>query len=120
MNRQQRRQQERAEKKIQSMGDTLRRMNPLAEDVYQRGYRAGLEASAEFVIKDCYAAAVLALHDLEGYGSKRSIRFLKAMDSYIVNRLDAEELMDDVLQRTGVRFDFRQPFTEDRIQEVCE
>lgn len=118
MNRQQRRAQERAEQKLVRMGDVLRAKNPLADDVWRQGYNAGLRAGSEFVIKDCYAAAVLALHDLEGYGTKRNTRFLQVMDGYIVNSLSTEEIIDEALQRAGVSINFREPFPENRIQEA--
>lgn len=118
MNRQQRRAQERAEQKLVRMGDVLRAKNPLADDVWRQGYNEGLRAGSEFVIKDCYAAAVLALHDLEGYGTKRNTRFLQVMDGYIVNSLSTEEIIDEALQKAGVSINFREPFPEDRIQEA--
>lgn len=90
----------------------------MADDVWRQGYNAGLRAGSEFVIKDCYAAAVLALHDLEGYGTKRNTRFLQVMDGYIVNSLSTEEIIDEALQRAGVSINFREPFPENRIQEA--
>lgn len=117
MTRQQKRAQERAEAKLLKRGAALRAKNPLADDVWRQGYNAGLQAGSEFAVKDCFAAAVLALHDLEGYGTKRNTRFLRAMDAYIVNRLSTEEIIDEALQRAGVSINFREPFPEDRIQE---
>lgn len=69
-------------------------------------------------MKTCYAAAVLALHDLEGYSTVRNTRFLRLMDKYVTDTLTSEEIMDDALEKAGVSINFRELFTEDRITEV--
>lgn len=118
MNRQQRHKQERAEKKLQIKVDAFRRSNPLAEAAYQQGYEDGWKAACDYCMRTCYAAAVLALHDLEGYGTKRNTRFLRLMDNRVTETLTSEEIMDDALQKAGVAINFKAPFTEERIQEV--
>lgn len=90
----------------------------MAEAVHQQGYEEGWKAACDFCMKTCYAASVLALHDLEGYGTKRNTRFLRLMDSHVTNTLSSEEIMDDALQKAGVAINFKAPFTEERIQEV--
>lgn len=118
MTRQQANAKERAEQKLIQRGIALRKSNPLVEDVYQRAFFEGTAAANRFAVKDCYAAAVLALHELEGYGGKRNVRFLRRMDYYLTSKLSTEELIDEALEKAGVRVDFREPFPEDRIQEA--
>jgi hypothetical protein len=118
MTRQQRRAQERVEQVLARKIENFRRTNPMAEETYKAGYTEGWSAACNFAMKSCYAAATLALHDLEGYSTVRNARFLRAMDNYIVNSLSSEEIIDDALSKAGVAIDFREPFPEDRIQEA--
>lgn len=114
--RQQRRKRERAEQLTADKVAAFRRVNPMAEATYKSGYSAGWEAAVTFCMKDCYAAATLALHELEGYGTKRNRRFLRLMDRIIIERMTTEELMDAALQKGGVALDFGDPF--DRVVDV--
>lgn len=116
MTRQQARQQERLEKKLAEKVEAFRKTNPMAETTYQHGFNAGWEAAVKFVIKDCYAAAALAMHDISRFGTIRNRRLLKMMDYYVVNRLTTEELIDEALQKAGVEINFAEPF--ERVQEV--
>lgn len=116
MTRQQRRLMERAERILKDKINAFRRTNPLAEETYKAGYAEGWAAACDFTMKSYFAAAVLAMHDLEGYSTVRNTRMLRAMESYVVNALTTEELMDEALARAGVSIDFREPFPDDRIQ----
>lgn len=118
MTRQQRRAEERAKQKITQAVGSLRATNPLAEEAHKMGYSEGWHAALTFAMKTCYAASVLALHDLEGYGMTRNARFLRAMDEYVTTALTSEELIDEALEKAGVRISFRDTFTDERIQEV--
>ena len=120
MTRQQRRAKERAEQALASKIEAFRKTSPLAEETYHQGYSDGWHAACNFAMKTCYAAAVMALHDLEGYSTVRNTRFLRAMDSYVTNTLTSEEIMDEALEKAGVSINFREPFTEDRVQEVSK
>jgi hypothetical protein len=116
--RQQRRARERAERQLSQKIESFRKTSPLAEETYHAGYAEGWHAACNFAMKTCYAGATLALHDLEGYSTVRNTRFLRAMDNYITNTLTSEEIMDEALEKAGVSINFREPFTEDRVQEV--
>lgn len=116
MTRQQARQQERAEQKIREKVEAFRAVNPMAETTYQQGFKAGWDAATRFVIKDCYAAAALAMHDIGRFGTKRNRRLLKKIDDYVVNRLTTEDLIDEALQNAGVEINFAEPF--ERVGDV--
>lgn len=118
MTRQQQRQQERLEKKLAEKVAAFRKSSPMAEEVFRQGYNEGWKAACDFCMKTCYAAASLAMHDLEGYGLKRNRRMLRKMDSYVVNTLDKDEAIEEALQKAGVYINFRAPFDDERIQEV--
>ena len=117
MTRQQRRAQERVMKKLRATGDAFRKTNPMAEEVHRQGYEEGWKAACDFCMRVCYAASTLALHDLEGYGTKRNTRFLRLMDGYVTNTLTSEEIIDDAFCKDGVAINFRTPFEDERIQE---
>lgn len=118
MNRQQRRMQERAQAKAEKRIAAFRAVSPLAEDTYREAYNKGCRAALDFAMKTCYAGAVLAAHDLEGYGSTRNTRFLQVMDDYITLTLTSEEIIDMALEKAGVRINFREAFPEDRIEAI--
>ena len=118
--RQQRRARERAEQAVSRKIEAFRKANPLAEETYHQGYAEGWHAACNYAMKTCYAGAVLALHDLEGYSTVRNTRFLRQMDGYITNALTSEEIMEEALEKAGVSINFREAFPEERIQEVTK
>ena len=118
MNRQQRRKQERAKEALLRKGEAFRKASPMAEEVHRQGYEEGWKAACDFCMKVCYAASTMALHDLEGYSTKRNTRFLRRMDGYVTNALTSEELIDEALKKGGVAINFRAPFDEERVQEA--
>lgn len=118
MTRQQLRAQGRALDKQRRRIDAFCAKNPLAEETYQYAYRRAWSDACNFAMKSCYAGAVLALHDIEGYGTQRNARFLRLMDRYITESLSSEEIIDEALQKAGVAIDFREAFEDDRVQEV--
>lgn len=118
MNRQQRRAEERAAQKLRNRVSAFRSTNPMAEATYQNGYTDGVRSACDYAMKTCYAAACLALHDLEGYGRVRNTRFLRLLDDYVVNSMTSDEILDDALEKCGVRINFKEAFSDDRITEV--
>ena len=118
MTRQQRRKLERELIKKASDLNAYRKANPMAEAVHYQGYEEGWHAACDFCMKICYAASTMALHDLEGYSTKRNTRFLRKMDGYVVNALTSEELIEEALEKAGVKIDFRAPFEDERVTEV--
>lgn len=84
----------------------------------KEGFAQGWRDACQYCMRVCYAASVRALHDLEGYGTRRNRRFLMAMDEYVTNTLTSEEAIDAALQEAGVAINFREAITEDRIQEA--
>jgi len=117
-NRQQRRKSEREYRKMQNKLNNFDKTLDLAEAVRQHGYSDGWKDACDFCMKVCYASSVKALHDLEGYGSKRNTRFLRKMDWYVTNAMTSEEAIEEAFAKGGVAISFREPFEEDRVQEV--
>lgn len=121
--RQQRRARERAEQLLRQKIEAFRRTSPLAEETYHAGHTDGWRAGCNFAMKTCYAAAVTAFQELEGYfidgySAGRNARFLRIMDELITNTLTSEEIMDEAFEKAGVQINFREVFSEDRVQEA--
>lgn len=116
MTRQQSRQEARQQAKLDAKIKAACKTNPMMQAAYTAGYNEGSQFAVRCTIKDCYAAALLAIRKLEGYGEKRGKRFLRELDDIVVNRLTTEDLMDEVFRRFGIMIDFREPF--DRVVEV--
>ena len=118
MTRQQRRKLEREQQALLRKGNAFRKASPMAEEVHRQGYEEGWKAACDFCMRICYAASTLALHDLEGYGTKRNTRFLRMMDGYVTNTLTSDEIIDQAFEKAGVSINFRAPFDEGRVQEA--
>ena len=64
---------------------------------YDKGFNEGFKRASEPIIKGCYAAICLALHDLYGFGAERCKRVLRAVDGHLIYTLTGEELIEQVL-----------------------
>ena len=62
-----------------------------------------------------WAAAVLALRELEGYHTKRNTRFLRLMDDKVTNALSSDEAIDEAYRVAGVRICFGEVMPDERI-----
>jgi hypothetical protein len=136
MNRQQRRQQERAferenrqaeryaqmvvarEKartgyinKIEQNGITLSDL----EKEYDRGYDKGFADASRPMYMTMMAAISIALKELHGFGKKRIIDVLRKVDETVIYSLTAMETVEEALEKTGVELLFGEPF--DRVKE---
>lgn len=89
------------------------------ERSHREGYNEGWKAACDYSMRVCYAAAVRALRELEGYHTKRNRRFLKVMDSFVTDTLTSDEAIEAALRDAGVAIDFREAMPDDRIQEVA-
>lgn len=83
---------------------------------FERGYRM---AQTEMV-KTCYAAVCLALKETMHFGRERILRVLTCMDGKIVTTIDSEEIMDETFDKTGIKIDFNQSMSQDRITRKDE
>ena len=83
---------------------------------FERGYRM---AQTEMV-KTCYAAVCLALKETMHFGKERILRVLISMDEKIVTTIDSEEIMNETFDRTGIKIDFSQSMSRDRITRKDE
>jgi len=77
------------------------------EVAYNKGREEGFKASAEPVLRSCYAAVCLALHDLYGYGQKRCVDVVNKMDEHITYSLNSMELVEEVFDKLNITLAFR-------------
>ena len=80
---------------------------------YERGRADGFKDASWPIIKSCYAGICVALHDKFGFGQQRCLRALKAVDENILYALNHQELVDEMLEKTGIRLNLDEPF--DRV-----
>ncbi len=101
--------------RIQRNGIT---MDDLKEN-YDIGYKAGFENATGPVIKTCYAAICLALHELYGFGVERCRDVLNLVDQKILYSLTSAEAIEEVWEKIGLQIDFNE-ILGDRVTEVEE
>lgn len=71
-------------------------------------YWAGYNAAGEGVTRTVYAALMLVLHDEFGFGNKRMLKALTALDEYVkVHATDGEEEVAEVYRRFGIAVRFK-------------
>jgi hypothetical protein len=90
--------------------------DPIVQMAYNMGYNAGSDHAVRYTIKDCYAAALLAMKKLGNYGHNGGMKLMAEMDDIIAYRITTEELIDRVYEEFGIRINFYEPFN--RIEEV--
>ena len=86
------------------------------EKEYDRGFNDGFKRAADPIVKGCFAAVCLALSDLHGFGRKRCMDVLNAMDGHLTMTLTSADAIESVYRRMGLVIEFREPF--DRVREV--
>lgn len=105
MNRAQRRLQS---KTLQGKANELLRMADNIEKEYEKG---AIDAERH-AIKMIFAAMCLTLKTEFKFGKVRIHRVLKAVEAYLQpgNELSSQEMIDKVLEETGIRLNFDDPF----------
>lgn len=122
MNRQQRRAKQKATPSYlrggkQQIVQQLIRNGITPEDLekeFRAGYEAGFRDATPVTFKTIYAAVILALKELHGFGQARCARVLTAVDDKVAHALGSEELIEKVWESVGLRLNFEEPF--DRIE----
>lgn len=89
--------------------------NGITLEDLDRSYREGWKDACAYCMRVCYAASVMALHELEGYHTKRNTRFLRLMDDKVTNALSSDEAIDEAYRVAGVRICFGEVMTDERI-----
>lgn len=74
--------------------------------------------AVEYCFHSIYAAVLLAVQEVYGFGHKRAWRLLKRVDEIVCTALSSEEVIQEVWSRMGLEINFREGI--DRIREVEE
>ena len=102
--------------RISKNGITIEDLKNAEDQARKDGF---MEGAAE-MIKICYAAICLALHESEGYDREKCRGFLAAADERVVYAINSRDLLQEVRDTMGLEFNFNADVGEDRIQEVEE
>jgi hypothetical protein len=94
-------------------GITIEDVNRAANE----GYQQGIAKATEATMKSCYAAMCLALHELHGFGSKRCMQMLNAVDEKVVYALTSEELVEQVFSDLEIEINFSEEMPGERVTE---
>ena len=86
-------------------------------DSYDKGYNNGYKDGTDRTMKVIYSGIVCCLLDM-GNSKDEAIGFLKAVDNRLITSIDADEDIEEVLERTGIRLMLKEDF--DRVREVAE
>lgn len=86
------------------------------EAEYRKGYNAGWREAGYPIVKGCYAAVCLALHELHGFGHKRCHDVLAEIDRVMLYQLTTDEAIQEVWDKVGLKLIFDDPL--ERIAEV--
>lgn len=99
--------------KIQRNGITLEDLKRVEVQGQKDGYLAGKIET----LKMCYAAICMALHEQYGFGKKRLMDVLNAVDEKVVYSLTSDEAIKEVWDTTGLEISFKDTFPGERITE---
>lgn len=87
------------------------------DECYDKGHEEGYKQGTDKTLKTVYAGVVLQLLD-NGYEQDDAIRFLRDLDNRLITSIDANEDIEEVFDRTGIRLMLKEDF--DRVREVAE
>lgn len=88
------------------------------EAEYKRGFEDGFNQAIPATYKTIYAAVLIALHRLHGFGRARGVRVLREVDRQVVGYLTTPEAIEAAFKETGILLDFGDGL--ERVKEVDE
>ena len=85
---------------------------------YEREYERGARDGERHAIKMVFAAMCLALKQEFGFGPQRIHRMLSATQTHLQpgGYFTTAEIIDEVLEKTGIRLNFDDPF--DPVEKI--
>lgn len=86
------------------------------EERYEEGRAFGFKQAAMPMFKTCIAAACVALHDELGMDDGTIYQAASAIGQQIIYCLNNQELVDETLEKTGIRIDMND--TLEPIQQI--
>ncbi len=98
-----------ATRSAQRMIDASDALQTKLQETFNKGRNEGFKEAAKPIIKGCYAGICLALHDEFGFGEEECFRAIKAVHNRTMWSLGHIELVDEVLEKTGLELDLDDP-----------
>ena len=87
------------------------------DECYDKGHFDGYKTGADRTLKVVYAGVILQMLD-DGVKRDDAVRFLENLDRRIIASIDADEDIDEVFDKTGVRLMLKEEF--ERVREVAD
>lgn len=88
------------------------------QQAFEEGRELGFEQAGWNVLKTCYAGLCIALHETFGFGEEECFRAVSATDEKVKWALNHQELVDEVLKKTGLEIEYDDTF--DRVKKIEE
>lgn len=89
------------------------------DNAFEQGRKEAIHQTSEYIMKDCYAAFMLAAQEEFGFGSKRCLRLLRAADFHVINSLSSDEQIQEVFDRLGFVISFEDPQRITKTEETA-
>lgn len=99
--------------KIQRNGITIEDLDRAGKE----GYNDGARIAAENTMRNIYAAVALVMHENYGFGKKRCMDVLNAVDQKVMYALDSKEMIQQVWDDLKIKMTFDGDPLEERITE---
>lgn len=99
--------------RINKNGITIEDLKRVEDEGRKDGYIRGKEET--LII--CYAAFILALHELRGYDREECMELLNCADEKVTYALTSADIIADVYNEMGLTFNFTDAMPGDRLQE---
>lgn len=97
-------------------GITPQQYDEARQKEYERGFSEGVQAGREEAVKMTYAAICLAARGKFGFGQKRVMDLLVAVDDQITNHLHSSDAIDQVFDELDIELSFDDPFSTVRAR----
>jgi len=78
-----------------------------AVEAYRRGKEAAVNEMEDYYMGQCYAAALLATHEIFGFGPGRCRRLMRAMNQQLLKYLTPTEMVEEVRRKMGIEIDYQ-------------
>ena len=85
------------------------------DECYDKGHWDGYKQGADRTLKVVYAGVILQMLE-DGCGRDEAVRFLEDLDRRIIASIDADEDIEEVFDKTGVKLMLKEEF--ERVREV--
>lgn len=97
-------------------GITLEGLDRAVREAHEKGWKQGYEAASERILKATYAGVALAMIERGMLSHDEVIDLLRQVDERVVNSILEDDLVDEVLEKTGIEIRFGDPI--ERVHEA--